>query len=456
MRMENKKSFIKLNREDFSRAADYSLSRLTPSLLHYLEDCVGCMSCRVACPFWYVDHRYSPVNKAEELRKIMRKKITVSGKILGKIVKAELPSKDGDLERIVELAYKCTECSTCYITCPFGIDSGELLKILRSILYTHGTVPTLFKRLLEMEVLTNNFIPHKIEELWHNVLEKIEVKIGKKPPIDQTAETVFLPTVYDALLSPNSIVSTAQILEHAGIPWTMPSKPIIGIPMISWYSGSFVEAITTGKIIMDYVRKHGGRTLLLVDGGSLYYFLRWVYPELSGEKYLYETLHVTELVYKLAVQERIKLKTTNERITWHSPCKLGRKSGVIKEPVSLLKRLSNQYVELPHHGTDTICCGGGNGILLLTGELIHIIEENFTIKIRDNLLEGEENFLYRQERTYYLSLRRKAKDIEKIKPQKIITGCPTCIFSLKNASILYGVEYEVKHFSEYVAENLET
>ncbi len=447
--------FGKLDKKKLEKAIESSYSRLSMSMLHYVEDCVGCMSCKVACPYWYVDHRYSPVNKAEELRYIYRKTTTLSGKLLGKLAKAKFPETEEDIERMVEFAYKCSECGMCYISCPFGIDSGEMINVLRMILTNLGTTPTNLKVLSEIEVKGLQAKLPETMRIWGEALQKARAKIGKELPLDKEADIIVMPSLFDAFITPDAIANTAYILEKAGVNWSMPSKPMLMKPFTAWLLGDLSSAALIGKRLVEYVKAYKGKTLITIDGGIYYYFMRWVYPEVANELLPFEVKHIIELVYELYKQNKLAFNKIDDKITWHNPCKLGRKGGVIKEPKTILKAIAPNYKDLPHHDSENICCGGGGGMALQTQECTRKLEKLTGMKIKEMISEKEKKYLYRQEKVYYLALERKAKDIDKIKPDIVVTACPTCVLSLNHASLLYGPSYKVVHFVDIVAKALE-
>ncbi|MCG6887545.1 MAG: (Fe-S)-binding protein, partial [Proteobacteria bacterium] len=60
-----------------------------------------------------------------------------------------------------------------------------------------------------------------------------------------------------------------------------------------------------------------------------------------------------------------KLKTTgsfNERLTYHDPCNISRRGGVLKQPRDLLNLVAPNFVEMRDHGSMNWCCGGGGGV----------------------------------------------------------------------------------------------
>lgn len=447
-------SFGTLDKDLLKEGIRKSYTRLTMSMLHYLEDCVGCMACRVGCPFAEVNEKYIPVNKAEELRNIYRKEITVAGKLLGSLAKAKYPERDEDVERMAELAYKCSNCSTCYTVCPFGIDSGSLINVLRSILTSMGTVPTNLKVAASIEA-ENSFDKYpEILKLYERGIAAIRDKLRKDVPLDGKADFVYIPSVFELMMSFTSVINTAYILEKIGLSWTMPSKPLLFKPFLSWSIGNYGEAIEIGRRVEKYVESAGARTLVVSDGGMFYYFMRWIYPEALNKPVSFDVKHITELVYESFKTGKLSLKRDDEKVTYHSPCKLGRKGGVIKEPIEVLKAVSSNFKELPHKGIESLCCGGGDGVALLTSTCTKRLSNIIGIDLSSAISDKEKNFMYKQEKIYYLQLGRKAEEIKKVKPETVVVSCPTCQLSLSYLVFLYDIDFKIKHFSDVIAEKL--
>ena len=49
-----------------------------------------------------------------------------------------------------------------------------------------------------------------------------------------------------------------------------------------------------------------------------------------------------------------------QKITFHDPCYLARHNGIEHEPRSVVAAVG-ELVEMPRHGKDSFCCGGGGG-----------------------------------------------------------------------------------------------
>ena len=83
------------------------------------------------------------------------------------------------------------------------------------------------------------------------------------------------------------------------------------------------------------------------------------YPELGGN---YEVMHHTQLLKKLAKENRLQIEGgtfRGKRITFHDPCYLGRANGVYEAPRELIVKLDAELVEMRNCKSNGLCCGAG-------------------------------------------------------------------------------------------------
>ncbi|MEN6629616.1 MAG: (Fe-S)-binding protein, partial [Sulfuricella sp.] len=50
------------------------------------------------------------------------------------------------------------------------------------------------------------------------------------------------------------------------------------------------------------------------------------------------------------------------RMTFHDPCQMVRRGGVVEQPRNLLHMVAPNFVEMPDAGIQNWCCGGGGGV----------------------------------------------------------------------------------------------
>ena len=70
-----------------------------------------------------------------------------------------------------------------------------------------------------------------------------------------------------------------------------------------------------------------------------------------------------ELMVQLRDEGKLKIDGSfDERLTYHDPCNISRRGGVIDEPRTLLNMMAPNFVEMREHGAMNWCCGGGGGV----------------------------------------------------------------------------------------------
>jgi len=84
------------------------------------------------------------------------------------------------------------------------------------------------------------------------------------------------------------------------------------------------------------------------------------YPRFGGN---FKVSHSTQLIRDLLREGKITLlKGTNEKITYHDPCWLGRRNEEYDAPREILRTVPGiQLVEMPRSRNYSYCCGGGGG-----------------------------------------------------------------------------------------------
>jgi Fe-S oxidoreductase len=81
------------------------------------------------------------------------------------------------------------------------------------------------------------------------------------------------------------------------------------------------------------------------------------YPA-HGFKLNVEVMHLTELLSKNGRKIlESRAKSTNKRVTFQDPCRLGRHLGVYEEPRQIIEMLGLDLVEMQRAGRDGLCCG---------------------------------------------------------------------------------------------------
>src|SRR5512137_1562726 len=110
-------------------------SKLTQAVRLYLEGCTRCGSCAEACHAYasMPDARYTPVGRAQNIRRLFDRHFKLSGKVAPWLNEA-VELDDAWMQKVYETAYTCTGCRRCVTYCPFGIDTQQIQGIAKLLL----------------------------------------------------------------------------------------------------------------------------------------------------------------------------------------------------------------------------------------------------------------------------------------------------------------------------------
>jgi heterodisulfide reductase subunit D len=141
------------------------------------------------------------------------------------------------------------------------------------------------------------------------------------------------------------------------------------------------------------------------------------YPDLGGN---YEVINYTQFIDKLIEEGKLKLDSSilnNISITYHDPCYLGRANDIYKEPRTILKSLTRNFVEMDRNKSFALCCGAGGAQMFKEAE------------------KGDkEVFIERTE------------DALKTEAKVIATACPFCMTMLTDGLKYKNKEEEIKNY----------
>ncbi len=139
-----------------------------------------------------------------------------------------------------------------------------------------------------------------------------------------------------------------------------------------------------------------------------------------------EVLHHSEVIEKLLKDGKIKVRKTEQTVTLHDPCYLGRINGEFDHTRSIITRAAN-LKEMEKSREKSFCCGGGGG-----------------------------NYWYKVEKEESISKIRMKQALE-TKAKTLAVACPFCTAMLEDASRTMDADRDitVKDIAEIVRENME-
>ena len=225
------------------------------------------------------------------------------------------------------------------------------------------------------------------------------------------------------------IPAVTRIFHAADVSWTLCSEAFEGTNSGIQIGSSDLAAELVRRVVAG-AEKLGVKYVISPECGHAYTAIRWEGPNLIGRPYPFKVIHILELLDELRAQGRLRTEGTEDlRMTFHDPCQLVRRGGVIEQPRHLMNMVATNFVEMTDHGKWNWCCGGGGGVS-----------------------SNEEAEPLRR-----MVFNRKKKQLEEIGVKRIVTACSNCRNMLEEGlEDNHMDDIEVVGLSEMIAEHLQT
>jgi len=394
----------------------------------FFSSCVHCGVCAESCLFYTEtkDPRYTPIYKAEPLRKVWKSEHTFWGKFATKLGLMK-PFAEEDLANWEELVYDgCSMCGRCSMVCPVGVDIAGMIFKVKQALAAADYSPEGLVEVTQRALETGSPMGIKLVALKAQI-KHIEKDTGLKIPIDvEGADYMALLSSLEIVMYPEYLGALARIFHHAGVSWTLCSEAFeatnaglqVGNKTVA---GQLVERIVAGA------EKLKVKNVISPECGHAYTALRWEGPNFIGKAYPFKVVHILELLDELQREGRIKTTgKEGDRLTFHDPCSIVRRGGVEAQPRHLLNPLAENFVEMSEHGAMNWCCGGGGGVS--TNE--------------------------RAGKLQLTAFNRKKSQLDEINVGTVVTACSNCRMVMEDGVEKNEMDIEIVGLTELIANHL--
>jgi Fe-S oxidoreductase len=398
------------------------------SVAAFFSSCVHCGMCADACLFYTEtgDPERTPINKTEPLRRIWKSEYTLIGRI-GKMFGLTAKVDDKLLADWETLVYdSCTLCGRCSMVCPVGNDITLMIRKTREGMAAAGHAPEDLIGATARAVTIGSPMGVKLPALLAQI-KHVENDTGLKIPLDVVgAEYMLLLSSMEIMNFPEFIEAIAKIFSKAEVSWTISTEAFEATNSGIQIGVSDIAAELVQRIV-DAAEKLKVKTVISPECGHAYMAIRWDGPNLVGKAFNFKVRHILEILDEFRQDGRLKISGKEEqRLTYHDPCQISRRGGVIDQPRNLINMFSDNFVEMPDTGKMNWCCGAGGGVSA-NGRA-----DEIRLKV----------------------FQRKKDQLDEIKPDVIVSACSNCRIHLEDGLEEYHMDIPLISLTETLADHL--
>ncbi len=394
----------------------------------FFESCVRCGMCAHACLFYTEtgDPKYTPIYKLEPLRRVWEREYTLFGRIK-KWLGLSKPVTEAELKQWEPLVYdSCTLCGRCSLMCPVGNDIVYMVRRAREGMAAAGIAPDGLRDATIRAVKIGSPMGVQLPALKVQIA-KAEKETGLTIPLDKEgAEYLMVLSSAEIIEFGEIIPAAARIFHAAGVSWTFASDAFEATNSGIQIGSSDIAAELVNRIVRAAERLKV-KYVISPECGHAYTALRWEGPNLIGRPYPFKVIHIVELLDELRAAGRLQTEgMESEKLTFHDPCQLVRRGGVVEPPRNVLKMVASNFVEMEDPGILNWCCGGGGGVSS-------------------------------NERADELRLKvfsRKKTQLDQLGVRTLVTACSNCRDMLEDGLEHHRMDIKVVGLTEMVAEHL--
>jgi Fe-S oxidoreductase/CheY-like chemotaxis protein len=413
--------------------------KLNRQIVGSLVGCVHCGMCDQACHYVLAfpdDHKMTPSYKADQLRKLFKANHDWTGSVFPWWVGADkVPLSDDDLETLKDISFgTCTNCRRCTLSCPMGVDTATLNRVMRGLLTHVGVMPEGVRVVSkdqwelgnQMGVLKEDYL-----DTLEWMSEELEEDLGHAEaaiPIEKKgARVMYCINPREVKYDPRTIKEAALIFWAAGEDWTMPEEGWDNTNF-GLFSGDDGLGGASAKREYDKARELGVEKIIISECGHGYRSTRFEGVNWAGEEtpVVMESSVQTMLNYIKEGKITVDPTRNPEKMTFHDSCNNARSGGFFEEPRELLRLVSMDFQEMYPNRAENYCCTGGGGAMSMS---------EYTPKRLQ-------------------SAKIKADQIRATGAKVVVTSCHNCVDGLNDLIKHYKLGCEVKQLVDLVANAL--
>ncbi|MCU7931326.1 MAG: (Fe-S)-binding protein [Candidatus Thiodiazotropha sp. (ex Codakia rugifera)] len=417
-----------MSKATIERGLNAFREQMNAPIASFFSSCVNCGMCAEACLFYTEtgDPKYTPINKLEPFRRVWEQEYTLWGK-LKSLLGMSKPVTDELLEAWEPLVYDaCTLCGRCSMVCPVGNDISYMIRRAREGFVAAGYAPEGIKGASRRAITIGSPMGVKYPALAAQI-KHIEADTGLTIPVDvEGVDYMALLSSMEIMNFPEYMEALARIFKQAGVTWTISSEAFEATNSGIQIGSSDIARELVNRVVVA-ADKLKVKYVISPECGHAYTAIRWEGPNLIGRPYNFKVVHILELLDELRASGRLKTEgMEDDRLTFHDPCQIVRKGGVLEPPRNLLNMVASNFVDMQDPREMNWCCGGGGGVSA------NERAEELRIKV----------------------FKRKKSQLDELNVDTLVTACANCRLIIEEGLEEYRMEIPVVGLTEMIAEHL--
>jgi Fe-S oxidoreductase len=352
--------------------------RITRSLALSMTACVHCGLCAESCHYFLArpdDPTMTPVYKADQIRRIFKRHLDWTGRVIPWWVHAGSPRNDEDLNRLKNIVFgACSACRRCTLNCPMGVDTGLLVRFTRGLLTELGVVPEGVFNVCRDQWETGNQMAVTEEDFLETLqwmTDELQAELGTTDvdiPVDRPdCNLLYTINPREIKFDPRSVAHAAKVFYIAGEKWTLPKwgwdQTNFGL-----FSGDDNLGAYVAKNVYEAAERLRAKRIVISECGHGYRSTRWEGYDWAGYDQKIPTESVVVTLQRYLREGRIAVDRSRnpEPVTFHDSCNIARSGDLVEEPRRVLREVCADFREMHPNRQENFCCTGGGGLLSMT------------------------------------------------------------------------------------------
>ena len=350
-----------------------------------IQRCSRCGFCQAHCPVFGATGRPA---------------LNARGKML--LLKEVLAGKIELSEELIESLFQCTTCASCANNCPSGVDVPAVIKAARREMVGLGTCHPAFVGM------------NQVLDEHDNIYAEDEPGDFERPR-NQKAAVVYFMGCVGQYREEDATEAALDLLDHLQVDYTLIDEVCCSGVL---EDVGFSIKPRLAQLNLERILATGAKTLIT---GCPYCYRTFVHKDIYAplKEAGLEILHFSQFLARQDIGV-----TTELKVTYHDPCDLGRHCGIYEEPRRTIKAVAPNFVELPSHHANALCCGAGGGV-------------------RGAFAKNS-----------LAMARRRLEEVEQVGAQVLLTECNSCVHNLANAK-LRSQKFRVMTTAQFLMELLD-